>query len=316
MSTHKPCFAAASLLLGLVTLCHLFSAWHNVAPVAKAQDAGPRPKSVAVDEKTIRDLITQLGDESFEKRDEAQKRLLKVGGPALELLRKAAETSMDLEVRTRAAEIERQVVGSALTEKQWGEVLDPRGDCIFRVLGNRLHIKLSGQPHRLDAEAGVVDAPRVLREIEGDFHADVTVLGKLPDDTRSLLGGFAWYGAGLLVWQDDKYYIRLDRAHMHFNTGKWVYYPSWELRRNGKVWRGGLWEDGDLDPEKPVHFRLDRIGKRFTAAFKQDGKDWEELGPINTDFGKKVKVGVAAAQNTAAVFEPIFENLKVTPGKR
>jgi RNA polymerase sigma factor (sigma-70 family) len=51
----------------------------------------------------IRELIEQLGDDNFQKRDEAERRLVAIGLPALELLRRAARESSDPEVRRRAA---------------------------------------------------------------------------------------------------------------------------------------------------------------------------------------------------------------------
>jgi hypothetical protein len=53
---------------------------------AKTLDA----KKSNVDEKTIRALIVQLGDESFKKREEAQTRLIALGRQAAALLMKAA----------------------------------------------------------------------------------------------------------------------------------------------------------------------------------------------------------------------------------
>ena len=55
-----------------------------------------------MDEKTLRALITQLGDASFDKREAANKRLADIGAPALLLLKKTAKESDDAEVRERA----------------------------------------------------------------------------------------------------------------------------------------------------------------------------------------------------------------------
>ena len=67
----------------------------------------PQDKKGQVHEKTIRDLIKQLGDESFEKREAADKALAAMGATAHELLRDAAKQHADVEVRNRAAELVR-----------------------------------------------------------------------------------------------------------------------------------------------------------------------------------------------------------------
>ena len=89
----------------------------------RAQDAAkpPEAKKEAVDEKSIRALITQLGDNSFAKRESAQKRLASIGTPALVLLQKAAKEATDAEVRTRAEQlvdsIQQQLFAVTLTIK-------------------------------------------------------------------------------------------------------------------------------------------------------------------------------------------------------
>jgi len=66
----------------------------------------------AVDEQTIRDLIKELGDDSFDKREAAEKRLKTIGEPALELLRKAAHEALDAEIRLRAEGLVRIIESS------------------------------------------------------------------------------------------------------------------------------------------------------------------------------------------------------------
>jgi RNA polymerase sigma factor (sigma-70 family) len=70
-------------------------------PAAPA-DQGAQPRPASVDDKTIRDLITQLGSEEFDTRNGAYKRLEAIGEPALKLLRKAGQENTDAEVRQTA----------------------------------------------------------------------------------------------------------------------------------------------------------------------------------------------------------------------
>jgi WD40 repeat protein len=78
---------------------------------ADAAKAGQAKKD-AVDDKAIRNLITQLGDDSFEKREAAEKKLAEIGEPALELLHQAAKDAGDAEIRQRAAELARTITSS------------------------------------------------------------------------------------------------------------------------------------------------------------------------------------------------------------
>jgi hypothetical protein len=80
----------------------------KLAPATAKKDTG--------DEKAIRGLVAQLGDESFAKRDAAEKRLLAIGTPALAPLRKAAKDGASLETRTRAADLVRAIGKSLVLE--------------------------------------------------------------------------------------------------------------------------------------------------------------------------------------------------------
>ncbi len=74
--------------------------------------AAPDQK-VHVDAEKIRDLIKQLGDDSFDQREAADKQLAAIGEPALEFLQKAVMDSTDPEVRERCAQLVR-LIGSSL----------------------------------------------------------------------------------------------------------------------------------------------------------------------------------------------------------
>jgi len=80
------------------------------------QDNGPQAKKPAADEKTIRDLIKQLGDNSFEVREKADKQLQVLGEAALKLLRQAAKADGDLETRQRADQLVRAITSGMFRE--------------------------------------------------------------------------------------------------------------------------------------------------------------------------------------------------------
>src|SRR5947209_2889421 len=82
----------------------------------KKQDSPPAKGAAQdmADEKTIRALVAQLSDASFEKREAAQMRLATIGGPALEMLKKVAMDSKDAETRQRATQLVQEIQESGL----------------------------------------------------------------------------------------------------------------------------------------------------------------------------------------------------------
>ena len=65
------------------------------------QDAKKKPPT----EKQIGELITKLGDARFKVREEAAKKLIEIGKPALPQLRKAARNEAEVEISRRASKI-------------------------------------------------------------------------------------------------------------------------------------------------------------------------------------------------------------------
>jgi regulation of enolase protein 1 (concanavalin A-like superfamily) len=170
----------------------------------------------------------------------------------------------------------------------------------------------------MSVEKGLTNAPRVVREVEGDFTAEVRTSGDFPTDNHSLSEGrWAFYGSGLVIWESEKNYIRFERARMNIPKSGWRCYPNWELRQDGAMTRGWLWEDGTLDATQPAHLRITRKGQEVTGEVSQDGKEWRKLPKLDVKFGRTVRVGIAALQNTAAGYKPVFDGLTITSaGKR
>jgi WD40 repeat protein len=108
MGTCRP--LAVVRLAGIASLSWLL--------LAHAQDAPTPPdaKKGAPDEKTIRALIKELGDESFEKREAAHKRLAAYGEAVLELLRRAAKEKREPEVQERLGQLIQAISSSFFVE--------------------------------------------------------------------------------------------------------------------------------------------------------------------------------------------------------
>jgi hypothetical protein len=97
--THRRCQAQALIVLVALTVGSLAASGSHITFAES-----PQAKEEA-DEKAIRDLLKQLGDDAFDKREDAAKRLAAIGEPALMLLQKAAKDNPDAEVRQRALEL-------------------------------------------------------------------------------------------------------------------------------------------------------------------------------------------------------------------
>ena len=75
-------------------------------------------------------------------------------------------------------------------------------------------VTIPGTVHDLSSEFPgwlSMRAPRVLQEVEGDFVVQVKVSGEFAPRSEPAIPGFsAWIGTGLLLWDGDKNFLRLE----------------------------------------------------------------------------------------------------------
>jgi regulation of enolase protein 1 (concanavalin A-like superfamily) len=191
----------------------------------------------------------------------------------------------------------------------WDKPVDPDRDCKFKVEKGGLTIELPGKDHDLGVERKVMNAPRLLRDVEGDFVAELRVGGSFaPSAGSTTTERVPFVGAGLLLILDDNTYVRLERAALR--RGEVKTYTNWELRRDGKWELSGTTDVKPLT-EKHTHLRLRRKGDRLLGAVSEDGKDWTELSPLEVKLPAKVKLGVAACTTSSEPFAPHFDRFRL-----
>jgi regulation of enolase protein 1 (concanavalin A-like superfamily) len=196
--------------------------------------------------------------------------------------------------------------------KDWGTIADPDKDCTIKEQKGALAITVPATSHDLGIEHQLMNAPRVLRKVSGDFTVQVLVSGRLEaEPPRTLKDRLPFMGAGLLLWQDENNYIRLERASLVIPMGNREFYASFELRKNGKTVRSADSTDFPL-LNKDQYLRLERRGENILAAVSEDGKKWETLNPMKVEFPKDLQVGVAAVNTSAKVLDVQFKSFKVT----
>jgi hypothetical protein len=208
--------------------------------------------------------------------------------------------------------------------KGWGQPIDPDGDCSINLKDGRLTIKVPSnrRGHGLEAELNTLNAPRVLRDIDGDFIADLEMEGAFkPVGPSANPDGFPFVGAGLLLWSDDGNYIRLERAaivrdeHLLNPAGgaggqdeQLVPYILFQERRDRRVVPP---DPGVPVPDGPIFLRLERKKDQIMAAVSVDGHGWRAFPPRTVRLPAKLKLGVAAISSSSEPFTVTLTNFRV-----
>ena len=154
-----------------------------------------------------------------------------------------------------------------------------------------------------------LNAPRVLRDIEGDFIADLKVGGTFkPVGGSANPNGFPFVGAGLLLWSDAGNYIRLERAAIVRND-QLIPYVLFQERRN----RLRMPPDGGM----PHSRRVDRAppGTQRRPDHRLSSVSTATIGEpflrARFAFPAKLKLGVAAISSSREPFIVTLENFRV-----
>ena len=113
----------------------------------------------------------------------------------------------------------------AQTIKGFGTVVDPDGDCQVKEENGRVTIVVPKTHHDLTytEDYTKLNSPRILQDVKGDFRLEDKVEAfELPNDKASSGGKYSFVSSGLLVWQDDHNFIRMDRAAVGNSPFIWV----------------------------------------------------------------------------------------------
>ncbi|HVS39851.1 MAG TPA: DUF1349 domain-containing protein [Gemmataceae bacterium] len=195
----------------------------------------------------------------------------------------------------------------------WDKPVDPDGDCVFLRDMSGMTMQVPGKYHDLAVERNVMNAPRLLRDAQGDFTAQTSVSGPfLPSAISTAPPTVPFLGAGLLVMDGDRTYARLERAAMNKN-GQVQNAVVWELRMDGRP-PISQWPSFTPQADRALSLRLQRKGDRLLASVSQDGVSWTNLQPFDAKMSPNLKIGVAAISTSQAPFLPHFDSFSLTPG--
>lgn len=144
-------------------------------------------------------------------------------------------------------------------------------------------------------------APRLVREIAGDFEIETTVRFAPNSD---------YQGAGLLIFRNDSNFLRLERAFGGLGGGE-------EGIRFDRA------EDENYEPVATpaevataagvVELRLRREGKNVIAFWREPGnRPWIEVGRVTNTYPETVTVGLIGV-STGGEITAVFERIRLAP---
>jgi regulation of enolase protein 1 (concanavalin A-like superfamily) len=176
---------------------------------------------------------------------------------------------------------------------------DPNNDVTYDFTAHPGFLRLT-VPENNDLAAEVnYDAPRLLVPKKGDF----TIETKIEFDPQEI-----YQGAGLLVWQDENTFMRLEFSYGGMGgIAKNVVFCFQEL---GAL---GVFASVDLpDTQTSIELRLQRKGDQFTASYRQVGGTRQEIGSTAASLSSTVDIGISqVTQYTSTAISADFDYVKI-----
>ncbi len=201
----------------------------------------------------------------------------------------------------------------------WDKPAGPAGKFWFHRKGDKLTITVRGTG-RCKGEARAPgqereSAPRLLRDVEGDFVVQVRVAGEF----RPGAGPRGFCSAGiLLVDATTDWEVKLQAVVFAGNT---IAVVGEQLDQGSSTVTHVLNDPtgiGEVEDDKgplgrPPYLRVERRSDSVQMAFSHDNKRWKRvLLERKIKLGRKLKVGVRAEVAPEGTFEPIFDQFKLT----
>jgi regulation of enolase protein 1 (concanavalin A-like superfamily) len=192
--------------------------------------------------------------------------------------------------------------------------MDQLGDCQFDRTKDKLTIVVPGnKEHECDGVRRRLEAPCLLRDVEGDFAVQVRVGGNFQHANPT--GERAFQRAGLLV-TDGKNFARVERAAF---TGTIMASCDIFAEIDEPVFQGAAVGTGGPLAD-PGYLRIERQGDSFRLLFSENGHTWRHAydpwsikWPYEVQMPRKVKVGVVAeASSAGGVFTVEFSQFHLT----
>lgn len=166
-------------------------------------------------------------------------------------------------------------------DPQWSFV-DPNADATQSVAARSGYLRMTAPTGNDLYPVTNYNAPRLLQRVAGDFAIETHI---------EFAPAQGYQGAGLLVWQDDNNFLRLERGNAGIESPD-VSGIRLDIEQNG-VYDAVAPTSQRPTPTTNFELRLQRNGSRFMGWWREPGQAWDYIGGTDTAFNDELLIGLA-----------------------
>lgn len=204
----------------------------------------------------------------------------------------------------------------------WDRPVDPDRDCKIRRDRGVLTIEMPGTDHDYDPHRERLNAPRLLRDFEGDFDIQVRVrIDCRPSAESTVKNEVSYVSAAFLIIPPDIF--PNNRVRLEYRVERQGWKTDGCVTGSVEAMRGHV--VGYKPPEWPfkgkpdyVYLRLERWGEILSYKISPDGKSWVRACGVGQfpRLPSKLKVGLAACTTSTDPSKVHFDQFKIIPSKK
>jgi S1-C subfamily serine protease len=168
----------------------------------------------------------------------------------------------------------------------------------------------AGQPMINAPQFRMFNAPSALTKVDGEFVASVQISNDFDPGSTTIASAsgrkfpITFQGAGLLIWQDPKNFIRLERCKGSDGNIGQIHRILVEIYKDGR--EVGLYYSKPI-PERPVLLAAHRKGTSIQLLFAEPPNKLTVFKEVALDFENSVMVGLAASNLSKQPLTAKFE---------
>jgi regulation of enolase protein 1 (concanavalin A-like superfamily) len=210
--------------------------------------------------------------------------------------------------------------GQPFYKPGWDRVADVAMRRRIAQTKDALTVTLPAEDHDFDTKRKKYNAPRLMREVKGDFTLVVRVRGDFHATEKSTDGKApAYSAAGIFLAGENKEKTRIRFLFGKIRKGeeRSLIRHSWgHLRNPGTAL--GTWHDGHKNwPLKPgaseAWLRVIRRGDKLPGEVSADGKTWTKIADEGiVGLPATMKVGLVACSTSGKTLRVTFDRFSLT----
>lgn len=178
--------------------------------------------------------------------------------------------------------------------------VDPGGGGDWRA--RQGYLQLNAQPGQDLWHGGNFDAPRLIRDVSGDFAIEA----------RLRIGADLKEHGGLLLWKNEQRFLRLEKT-----SGAHAFRGDVRFERHQWQFSTLIGRGIDLTRPKTLHLRMERNGDAISGHASEDGITWQHVGATVMGMADPVSVGVhGLAPGAIPATTTVFDYFRISRRKR